>query len=103
MALVAAHGALTTAVTEAARLMAAHGQPQYAEHLDHHRAELNVAVGELALWVESFGVWADVDIGQGIRTPVTAPALQLPSHGGLEAQLLTAREKLKAKRATVLT
>ena len=71
MALVAAHGALTTAVTEAARLMAAHGHGQYAEYLDHHRAELNVAIGELALWVESFGIWADVEIGKEIHPPVS--------------------------------
>jgi hypothetical protein len=102
-ALISAHGDLTTGVTEAAGLMTAHGYPQYAEHLDHHRAELNVAIGELALWFESFGIWADVDIGHGIRTPVTSPAPQRPSQGVLEAQLLTAREKLKAKRATNLT
>jgi hypothetical protein len=102
-ALISAHGDLTTGVTEAAGLMTAHGYHQYAEHLDHHRAELNVAIGELALWFESFGIWADVDIGRGIRTPVTSPAPQPPSQGALEAQLLTAREKLKAKRTTILT
>jgi hypothetical protein len=102
-ALISAHGDLTAGVTEAARLMTAHGYPQYAEHLDRHRAELNVTIGELALWVESFGIWADLDIGHGIRTPVTPDALQAPSQGALEAQLLTARERLKARRATILT
>jgi hypothetical protein len=100
--LISAHGDLTAGVRDAAGLMTAHGYGQYAEHLDHHRAELNVAIGELALWFESFGIWADVDIGQGIRTPVPSPAPEPPSQGALEAQLLTARENLKAKRATIL-
>jgi hypothetical protein len=102
-ALISAHGDLTAGVTETAQLMTTHGYPQYAEHLDHHRAELNVAIGELALWVESFGIWIDVDVGQGIRTPVTSPALQARSQGELQAELLTAREKLKADRAATLT
>src|SRR3954469_18521292 len=103
MALVAAHGALTTAVTEAGRLMAAHGHGQYAEHLDHHRAELNVAVGELALWVESFGIWADVDIGQQMHPPVAGAPADRPRHTALETELFTARETLKAERANILT
>ena len=103
MALVAAHGALTTAVTEAARLMAAHGHGQYAEYLDHHRAELNVAIGELALWVESFGIWADVEIGQEIHPPVTCSLPERPPQNALEADLLAARETLKAERANTLT
>jgi hypothetical protein len=102
MALVAAHGALTTAVTEAARLMAAHGHGQYAQHLNHHRAELNVAIGELALWVESFGIWAEVDVGEQMRPPVSEALTDRPKHSTLEAELLTARETLKAERSNIL-
>jgi hypothetical protein len=102
MALVAAHGALTAAVREAAQLMAAHGHGQYAEHLDHHRAELNVAIGELALWVDSFGIRPEIDIGQQMQPPVTGTLADQPPHA-LEAGLLTARETLKARRANILT
>jgi hypothetical protein len=104
MALVAAHGALTAAVTEVARLMAAHGYGQYAEHLDHHRAELNVAIGELALWVESFGIWADVDIAEQMQPPVSDALPDRPTHHrALDTDLLTARETLKAQRSNLLT
>jgi hypothetical protein len=103
MALVAAHGALTAAVREAAQLMTAHGRGQYAEHLDHHRAELNVAIGELALWVESFGIGPDVDISQQMQPPVTGALQDQPPQPALEAGLLTARETLKAERANILT
>lgn len=103
IALMAAHGALTAAVTDAARLMAAHGHGQYAEHLDHHRAELNVALGELALWVESFGIWSDLDIGQRMQAPVTAAPPDEPPQRALEAGLLSARETLKTERANILT
>jgi hypothetical protein len=102
MALVAAHGALTTAVTEAARLMAAHGHGQYAQHLNHHRAELNVAIGELALWVESFGIWAEVDVGEQMQPPVSEALTDRPKHSTFEAELLTARETLKAERSNIL-
>jgi hypothetical protein len=102
MALLAAHGALTTAVTEAARLMAANGHGQYAQHLNHHRAELNVAVGELALWVESFGIWAHVDVGEQMRPPVPEAVPDGPTNSTFEAGLLTARETLKAARSNVL-
>jgi hypothetical protein len=101
-ALISAHGDLTSAVTQAAQLLVANGHTQYAEHLDHHRAELNVAIGELSLWVESFGFWVGVDVGEGIHPQVMSGALR-PARHALEAQLLTAREQLKAKRATVLT
>jgi hypothetical protein len=103
MALVAAHGALTAAVKEAAQLMAAHGHGQYAQHLDHHRAELNVAIGELALWVESFGLRPQVDIGEQMQPPVTGALQTRAPQAALEAGLLTARETLKAERANILT
>jgi hypothetical protein len=101
LALVAAHGALTSAVTDAARLMAAHGHGRYTQHLDDHRAELNVAIGELALWIDSFGIWGHIDSGLGMQAPATPtwPA----DHDALETDLLTARETLKAKRADTLT
>jgi hypothetical protein len=103
MALVAAHGALTAAVREAAQLMAANGHGQYAEHLDHHRSELNVAIGELALWVESFGIRPELDIGRQMQPPVTVALQDQPSQRALEAGLLTARETLKAERANILS
>ncbi len=103
MALMAAHGALTAAVREAAQLMAAHGHGQYAEHLDHHRAELNVAIGELALWVESFGIRPQLDIGQQMHPPVTGALQDQAPQPALEAGLLMAREALKAERANTLT
>jgi hypothetical protein len=100
---VTAHGSLTEAVAEASRLMSAHGQGAYAVHLDHHRAELNVAIGELALWLESFGHWANVDVGDGIRGPAAGRPDASPKHGSLDAQLLTARETLKTRRADLLS
>jgi hypothetical protein len=99
---VTAHGSLTEAVAEASRLMSAHGRGAYAVHLDHHRAELNVAIGELALWLESFGHWANVDVVDGIRGPAAGRPDANPKHGSLDAQLLTARETLKARRADLL-
>jgi hypothetical protein len=102
-AVVTAHGSFTDAVAEASRLMSAHGQGAYAAHLDHHRAELNVAIGEFALWLESFGHWAHVDVGDGIRASVTGQPNTGRPHGSLEAQLLTARETLKARRADLLS
>jgi hypothetical protein len=100
--LVAAHGALTAAVTEAAHLMAVSGKGQYAEHLDRHRAELNVALGELAVWIKSFGTWGDIDIGRQIHPPVMSPATKPVAQRACTAELLSARESLKAKRATAL-
>jgi hypothetical protein len=102
-AVVTAHGYLTEAVAEASRLMSAHGHGAYAAHLDHHRAELNVAIGEFALWLESFGHWAHVDVGDGIRGPLTGRPNTSPKHGSLDTQLLTARETLKARRADLLS
>jgi hypothetical protein len=103
MALVAAHGALTKTVTDAAWLLAADGHDQYAEHLDHHRAELNVTLGELALWIESFGIWDDVDVDQHMQPPVTGTAPARPPKHARKGDLLTARETLKAERANILT
>jgi hypothetical protein len=98
--LVAAHGALTSAVADASRLMNAHGHGKYGAHLDHHRAELNVAIGELALWLESFGVWTDVDVARGLHSPASG---EPPSHISLSEGLLEAREILKARRGNLLT
>ena len=99
---VAAHGALTSAVVDASHLMSAHARAEYAAHLDNHRAELNVAVGELALWMDSFGDWDPLDVGVGIQQPVTGPTHAGPSRGPFDAELFTARETLKARRAHVL-
>jgi len=102
MEVVAAHGALTSAVTQTARLMAAGGYGQYAEHLDTHRAELNVAIGEFALWVESFGIWAPLDLTNQMHPPVVGAA-DAPPPGALDDALLNARETLKAERANLLS
>lgn len=102
ISVIAAHGALTSAVAEASRLMSTHGYHKYAAHLDHHRAELNVAIGELALWLDSFGVWADVDVGRGIHPPATGEPPTHPPHSSLSEGLLEARENLKARRKNVL-
>jgi hypothetical protein len=101
--LVAAHGALTEAVTDAARLMTAHGYGKFAAHLDRHRAELNVAIGELVLWAESFGEWARVDVGCGVREPVVGDEPLPESVGSFGADLLWARETLKSRRTNVLS
>ena len=103
IAVVAAHGALTTEVADASRLMSAHRHGEYAVHLDHHRAELNVAIGELALWLESFEKWTAVDVGLVIQAPVTGGPTPRPPQGSLEAELLAAREALKAARGQVLS
>jgi hypothetical protein len=98
-AVVAAHGALTNAIAEASRLMTANARGAYAAHLDDHRAELNVAVGELALWLDSFRGWAPVDVGEGIQPAATGP---LPADTSFEAELRSARETLKARRKDLL-
>jgi hypothetical protein len=102
VALVAAHASLTTVVAEAAQLLAGHGQAPYAEHLDHHRAELNVAIGELALWMESFGIWGDIGVDQAVQPPRTRAVSQRSPQTALEDALLMARQTLKEKRATTL-
>lgn len=101
-ALVAAHGSLTDAVAEASRLLSAHGHDAYAAHLDRHRAELNVAIGEFAVWLESFGRWAPVEIGDGIRASMPVQPDLSPPDGSFTAQLRAARETLKARRTDVL-
>ena len=103
VAVVAAHGALTAAVAEASRLMSTHGHGEYAAHVDHHRAELNVAIGELALWLESFGAWARIDVGLVIHEPANGEPESQPRHASLEGELLVARETLKARRKDVFT
>jgi hypothetical protein len=99
---VAAHGALTAAVADAAALMSANDRGEYAAHLDNHRAELNVAIGELALWLNSFGDWGVVDVEAGLALP-TESGVVGASSGPFDADLLTARETLKARRAQLLT
>jgi hypothetical protein len=101
LTVVAAHGALTNTVADASRLMSAHARGEYAAHLEHHRAELNVAIDELALWLDSFGDWEPVDVDSGIR-PSTAADTVLAAPDSFEAELLAAREKLKARRAHLL-
>jgi hypothetical protein len=102
IALVAAHGGLTEAVVHASRLMIAEGHTNFAEHLDHHRAELNVMIGELALWTESFGKWPPLDVSHAIH----ASALDEPPVGAgsdeFARDLLLARERVKSRRADVL-
>lgn len=102
LAIVTAHSALTGAVVHAARLIAAQHRSAFAAHLDQHRAELNVAVGELGVWAESFGNWAKVDVCPAVYPPVTTdlparlPAVQF------EADLRRTREALKARSADLL-
>jgi len=102
LAVVAAHEALTGEVVRAAGLTAGQGRRSFAAHLDQHRAELNVIVGELGMWAESFGDWAKVDVGPAIHPPATSdlpaesPAVQF------ESDLRRAREALKARRADLL-
>jgi hypothetical protein len=102
IALVAAHGALTASVVRASQLMAAEGCVEFAEHLDRHRAELNVAIGELALWAESFGEWAHVDVDHALyASAVDRPSIPLAvDQFGID--LRRARETLKARRTAIL-
>lgn len=101
IALVAAHGALTAAVVRASQLMAAEGCVEFAEHLDRHRAELNVAIGELAVWAESFGEWARVDVDHALyASAVDRPSIPLTADQfGID--LRRARETLKARRTAI--
>lgn len=82
--------------------MQANGHGQYAAHLDTHRSELNVAAGELAMWLNSFG-----DRGYLhpplIPQPPPADTEVSEDDGGFEVGLLAAREGLKACRARLLT
>lgn len=83
-------------------LMAAQDRQAFAGHLDQHRAELNVAIGEFGVWAESFGDWAKVDVGPAVYPPVSGdlpgplPAVQF------EADLRRARETLKLRRTDLL-
>jgi hypothetical protein len=101
-ALVAAHGAFTQAAVQASQLMTAKGRGQYAAHLDVHRAELNVAIGELGLWAESFGDWARVDVRPAIHPPSTGRPTVPATGGRIGADLYSARENLKARRRKLL-
>ncbi|MGV0793121.1 hypothetical protein [Mycolicibacterium sp. XJ1819] len=101
-AVVTAHGALTDAVAEAADLMRVHGRREYAAHLDHHRAELNVAIGELALWLESFGDHHHVDLGDGLHPTGLDAGVADRLRNPFELELLHSREALKARRASLL-
>lgn len=102
LAIVAAHGALSGAVVQAARLMAGQDRHGFAAHLDRHRAELNVAVGEFAVWAESFGDWAKVDVSPAVYPPA---AIDLPGRlpaVQFEADLRRARETLKSRRTNLV-
>jgi hypothetical protein len=98
-AVVTAHGALTNTVAETSRLMSENAHEMYAVHLDHYRAQLNVAIGELALWLDSFGDWAPVDVGHGILPAATG---ELRAGTSYEAELRMARETLKLRRGHLL-
>ncbi|ORX21854.1 hypothetical protein AWC32_00940 [Mycobacterium xenopi] len=101
-ALVAAHGAFTQAAVQASQLMAAKGRNKFAAHLDRHRAELNVAIGEFGLWAESFGDWARVDVGHAIHPPLPSRPPAPVTDGRIGADLLMSRENLKTRRAELL-
>jgi hypothetical protein len=103
IALVAAHGGLTEAVVQASRLMIAERLSNFAQHLDHHRAELNVMIGELAMWAESFGKWPPVDVGQAIHASALDEPPMPAGSGEFARDLLQAREKVKSRRAELLT
>ncbi|MDI3314236.1 MAG: hypothetical protein QJR12_08135 [Mycobacterium sp.] len=102
VALVAAHGALTASVVRASQLMAAEGCVEFAQHLDRHRGELNVAIGELALWAESFGRWARVDVEHALyESAVDRPSIPLAAEQfGID--LRRARDTLKVRRTAIL-
>lgn len=102
VAIVAAHKELTGEIVHAARLMAAFGHGAFAAHLDQHRAELNVVIGEFAVWAESFGDWAKVDAGCAIYPPVTTGPPADPPAGELENDLRSLREALLSRRVDVL-
>ena len=61
-----------------------------------------MAVGELGVWAERLGEWADVDVGPAVYPPVTTdlparlPAVQF------EADLRRARETLKVRRTELV-
>ncbi|EUA33701.1 hypothetical protein I552_4480 [Mycobacterium xenopi 3993] len=82
--------------------MAAKGRNKFAAHLDRHRAELNVAIGEFGLWAESFGDWARVDVGHAIHPPLPSRPPAPVTDGRIGADLLMSRENLKTRRAELL-
>ncbi|KWX23685.1 hypothetical protein AFM11_12905 [Mycolicibacterium wolinskyi] len=92
-AVVAAHGALAYQVAQASALLRANAYDKYAAHLEEHRAELNVAIGELALWFDSFGDWLPIDVGSGLHAATSDGVV---AGGSFETQLHTVRESLKA-------
>lgn len=92
-AVVAAHGALAHRVAQASALLRANAYDRYAAHLEEHRAELNVAIGELALWFDSFGDWPPIDVGSGLYAPTSDGVV---AGASFEAQMHTVREGLKA-------
>ena len=98
VAIIAAHKELTGEIVNAARLVAALGYGAFAAHLDQHRAELNVAIGEFAVWAESFGDWAKVDAGWAVFPAVPAD----PPEAGLDSNLRQTRDALLSRRADVL-
>jgi hypothetical protein len=100
---VAAHGALTNAVADASHLMSAHARGQYAAHLDRFGAELNVAIGELGLWIDSLGNWERLDVGIGIHPPASGAETSPASDRPFEADLVAARETLKVRRGRLLS
>jgi hypothetical protein len=102
VSIVAAHKELTGEVVQAARLMAAAGYGAFAAHLDEHRAELNVAIGEFAVWAESFGDWAKVDASWATYPPATTNPPTAPPTLELENDLRRARDALLSRRAAVL-
>lgn len=102
IAVVAAHGALTATVVRASQLMTADGCVEFAEHLDRHRAELNVAIGEFATWAESFGEWARVDVGHALYPSAMGQPPACLTADQFGADLRLARETLKARRADIL-
>ena len=103
IALVAAHGGLTKAVVQASQLMTAEAHHKFAQHLDHHRAELNVMIGELALWAESFGKWPPLDVSHAIYSSALDEPPMRTTQGEFGRDLLVARERIKSRRADVLT
>jgi hypothetical protein len=74
----------------------------FAALLDRHRAELNVVIGDFAMWAESFGEWAKVDVGGAIYPPVTTEPPTAPPGVDFESELRRAREALAARRTNVL-
>ena len=106
-AVVRAHGALTEAVVRASQLMTTQGHNRFAAHLDDHRGELNVAIGEFALRAESFGDWARIDASHAIHpsgnteAPMKVGSIRFRRNPARD--LFLARERLKSRRTGVLS